>query len=145
MNEQDIRNLALFFFLILLDEAKALALTAKALKILNSKITPETDTDSKSSLIVSVTKDLYKIDKGKQSPSAIPFSETYFQLPKSLNFVKWKQLLKDTSLELIVPLVWAHVVGYPSKAVALGLGLTSGSVNSRVAKSLKHLGEISAT
>lgn len=142
MNESDIRALALFFYFALLDDRKAIELAITALGICQDqkKRFPQR---KNSVILVSATNDVWseverKVKRGLPNTSI----ESGWVVPAGVDIGPWREFQKNATSNELQTLIWSRVLKYSDADIALGLGITTGTVRYRLARAFRKLGSM---
>ena len=141
MSEQDINSIALFFFLALLDEKKCVKLSQKVIKELKKSWKNDSSIDKEQSLISECQVVLEKALDGKSNViGAVVSNGEDWGLPKNVGLEAWKKFLQTEEISNVIPLIWGEVLGKSDENISKALNLSRGTIQTRIAKGLAHLG-----
>lgn len=140
MSESDIKALALFFYFALLDNRKAIDLSISALGICNDlkKQYPQLKS---SVLVISATAEVwrrqqFKIQRGLPNTSV----DSGWLIPPDVDLGPWREFQKNANDDELPTVIWSRILNYSDEDISEGLGLTTGTVRYRLARSFRKLG-----
>lgn len=141
MSDDQIRAVALFFHFAFLHDALALQAAQKALSLLRrragkNKIYSQTQ-------IVEVTWQVFLRYKKSLQRIKPRVGESQAWLLPSIDFAPWRQFHKESEEGERLALIWSKILGLSDQDVALGLGVSTGTVRFRVGNALRRLGSLS--
>lgn len=141
MNDDEVRRISQFFFLLLLNERKALAFTSKAHQRANS-ILQKKILSSRDQAIVLAT---YEVSQKIQNLSEESFQTQFatWRLPESASLGPWKKFLLQQRREEILSLLWYRVLKVSDQDISEALKLSLGTIRFRLSRALKDLGRLS--
>jgi DNA-binding NarL/FixJ family response regulator len=140
MNEAEIRAIALFFYVSLLDDRKAVEAAIDAAAIAREKIKRSPDVKTPS-LIVAATSKVWeatqkRLDRTRTNLSA----DSGWLLPDGLDLGPWREFQKNATSDELLVVIWARILGFGVSDVAEGLELSEGTVRYRLGRALRKLG-----
>ena len=132
MNEQELKSVALFFLLAFLDEKVSLEATRAVLK----KTRKQPDM---------FLKTVYKIlliyrENPKFRLLATGIIQENSVVPANVNLSSWRQFLRDAEPRSLFPLIWIQILKQDEASVADAMGVTTGTLRTRVGQTLENLG-----
>lgn len=140
MNEAEIRAIALFFYVSLLDDRKAVEAAVEAAAIAREKIKRASPNKS-SAIIVSATAKVWEATQRKIERSRTNLSaDSGWVLPQGLDLGPWREFQKNATSDELLVVIWAKILGFSVSDVSEGLGLSEGTVRYRLGRSLRKLG-----
>ncbi len=140
MSDSDVKAIALFFFFTMLDEKRALLASSQAYELCMNKI----DKDEKAPIGELIVKSTYKVWKHNHS-KLIRGRPQYslnsgWDLPPGLDIGVWKDFQKNASEEDLLAIVWSKIINISESEIAMGLGLSAGTIRYRVSHAVRKLG-----
>lgn len=142
--EAQIRSVALFFFFALPNESSAKQASVRTLRICQRKIKKEQlESSAVVSLLIHHTyRQWRKAWKRREKVSQGISYEAGWIIPEAIEIGAWRQFQKDGEPEELLAVIWSKILGFTDEDIALGLGLTVGTVRHRVGRGLRHLGAL---
>jgi hypothetical protein len=143
MNESQISAVARFFYFYLQDALLATQATVKTLNRCQNQIQETTDFETAESILVRESKQILRKLKSataKNNPNLM--HEVSFQIPSEVDLGPWKQFKKEAGSDEFESVIWSRLLEFSDNAIAVGLGITTGTLRHRVARGLRHLGRI---
>jgi hypothetical protein len=145
MTEAQIKSVALFFFYVFADKARAFSASAESIQWIGrkqKKLNLEAVSDS--ILVFATYKVWKKYSHKKIKPHEVnPVLESGWVVPTGLKLEQWWQFSKQAEPIIVLTLIWSILLGIEDKHIAEGLGVTEGTVRYRTGNGLKVLGGIS--
>ncbi len=142
MIEVDVRSIALFFFYALMDEHKAIEAASGAVQLCKEKVSQQSGISSSAALVWSThsvwQKFRQRYEKGKHHYSP----ETGWIFPEEIDLGPWKEFQKISPEEEFLAMIWSQILKISDEDVAVGLGISVGTLRYRVGKGLKRLGSL---
>jgi hypothetical protein len=132
---------ALFFYFFFLDEAKAQAATILALKKIKSTFSNEHKGVSPA-VFVQITSAISVERKIYSGLGLRRQSSRYIQLPDKSNWGPWFEFRKTIDDGVSQVMIYTQLLGVEAHDVASGLGLSLGTIDYRVARGLRFLGDL---
>ena len=141
MEQADVRNLSVFFFLSLLDGPMAIDFTQKAkVKFLES--TRKNGSHSREFEFVQVTNRMMQDKVFDSRFSTFDGAPGGFEFPDNFDIVPWKEFRRKSSMDEISVLIWSKVLKIPDHEIASALAISEGTVKYRLAKATQKLGRL---
>jgi hypothetical protein len=142
LDRPQIESVALFFLASFLDEPLARFAAAKSVAQINYDLKEKKHPNQ--SLESQLVKVMFKNWKKyyKKSLSVNPIIGTGWDLPESIDITVWKQFRKDSMNEEFLAVIWSRVLHYKVTDISEGIGLTTGTIQHRISRGLRNLGEI---
>ena len=134
----------IFFYLALLDEAKAKEAIQAVVKSLRKKRIQDSSAPENLERLISTLNSAFEDHKVTARPMGTVFSSGHVTLPPGLNWGRWLEFHRLAEQNDLLAVVYNKVLGISEDAVARGLGVSEGTVRFRVAKGLRLLGGINA-
>jgi hypothetical protein len=142
MTEVDVRSTALFFFYAFLDEQKAIEAASQAVQVHKNKIYKNPETKPAIALVAATYEVWMKNSsffvRGKHNYSP----ETGWQLPHGLDMGPWREFQKSAPEDEFLSLIWSQVLNISDEDIALGLGISVGTLRYRTGRALRRLGTL---
>ncbi|MDZ4661192.1 MAG: hypothetical protein SGJ18_06180 [Pseudomonadota bacterium] len=132
MAEQEVKSIALFFLLAFLDEKVALIATRAVLK------KSRKNSSARLKTVYKIFLDYRENPKFRLSATGI-IQKNSVVLP-NINLSSWRQFLRDADPQSLFPLIWIQIIKENEVAVASAMGVTAGTLRTRVGQTLEKLG-----
>lgn len=132
MAEQEVKKIALFFFLALLDEKVALEATRTVLK--------KTRKNPKDYLKTVFEVYLFYRENPKYRLSATGIIQEGMEMLPNINLSAWRQFLRNAEPQSLFPLIWLQIIKYPEKEIASAMEVSTGTLRTRIKQTLEKLG-----
>ena len=140
MKEDQLKQILLFFFFVTLSEqrSKELAKDAWFWCLDKKKKSPELESNH----IVLLSLDNYWKDLQYEPRAGVSSfsSDSGWLLPNGLHFEPWKEFQKTASSEELFITVAAQILKFPEVTITKVLGLSSGTIRYRLAKTARKIG-----
>lgn len=140
MTDSVASSIALFFYLTLMDEARAKTCASEAVSLYNSSFTSKTDWSEAAEVVRSTHAVMNKISsrfvRGRPNLS----THAGWNLPAGFDLGPWREFQKNAALDELLVVTWSSVLGISNEDIAKGWGVTSGTVKYRMALGLRKLG-----
>lgn len=142
METTDIQKIALFFFYSILDEKRTIESASQAYSFYSSLSKKEPHLPKNILLIKSVSK-VWENIKTKVYRGRPQFSYdagwTFF---KNTDLGPWIEFQKKASDELLMAVVYSHILKFTDSEISQALGLSEGTIRYRVGRGLSYLGSM---
>ncbi len=140
MNDQDFRNIVLFFYFSLLDSRLAKKAIKKTFHFAEKRLA-DFPSLPKEAIIIFSTYRLWnqlkgRVQRGKQQG----LHEIGWNVPEHLDLGSWKEFQKNNLNDELFCVIWTQIIGYSEKIVSHGLGLSEGTIHYRVGRGIKKIG-----
>lgn len=144
MTETQIKSVALFFYFTLLDEDLAEKAGHETIEICRKKFKKDNLSEGEQLAILIYQMHLkYGHLRSTHVLNRASLSKrTHYLTPAGISFGAWRQFHKEASPEDLVSVVLSQILGFEDGAIAIGLGVTVGSVRYRVGRGLRQLGHL---
>ncbi len=127
-----------FFYLLFLDEHLAFELSIQAERAIQKKV-PKNKKPNPAEIVLVLNR-LARSARRHPVHLHITQSPGKWNIPSGLNLTSWREFLRDSDWDLAIPTILQQVLDFKVEDVAVGLGVSSGTVVYRVGKSLENLG-----
>lgn len=135
----------IFFYLALLDEAKAKEAIHDVVKSLRKKGVQNNPEQSENlERLISTLHSVYDNYTSKARPMGTVFSSGNLVLPTGLNWGRWLEFHRQADKNDLLAVIFNKILGISEDVVARGLGVSDGTVRFRVSKGLRLLGGLNA-
>lgn len=147
MTDDLISKCALFFFLLTLDDQKAIDITIKTLKLFKRQQRQVAGASAFNSTDLELLIKLCLIEwqeirtRLKRDQIQIIGSKA-LKWPEHIDLNPWKEFQKHAPENELIAVIWVHVLGIPEASLARSLNLSEGTVRYRVGKGLSLLGQL---
>lgn len=136
----DARSIALFFFFALMDERRAIEATSKAINNYRARMAKNPERKPNVTLIAS-TYFVWRTASDRLVRGRQNFSFTAgWSLPEHIDLGPWKEFHKTAQEDEFLALIWSRILQIPDEDIALGLGISVGTLRYRVGRALRKLG-----
>ncbi len=144
MTESQIKSVALFFYFTLLDDdlaesASRIVIAKCRAKFKNNKLTENEQ-------LVILVHQLFAVFEKTRTENILNKAslsqKANYLMPQGISFGAWRQFHKESSVEDLVSVVLSQILCLEDATIALGLGVTTGSVRYRVGRGLRQLGHL---
>ena len=142
MNEDHLKKMALFFFLLTLDDVRARELSQQAWKKC-LEIKNRNPKDSADSVMVLVLSQFWEKLKDETRTGVSKFNlDSGWLIPSDLKLEPWFVFHRTASHEEIWMALLCQILRLPISRISELLGLSQGTIRYRLAKSVKRMGRI---
>lgn len=137
VTDQQVRNIALFFFFTFLDEKVAFEAAHKVVSALKAaRLTDD-------AIVISAMRKYFEQYKKSIARNRnLPEFGLMVELPKNFDFALWRKFQKSSPENEIVALVLSKILNYSDEDVASGLNISLGTARYRIGKGVRNLGEV---
>ncbi len=144
MTETQIKSVALFFYLTLLDEELAEKACELTIQKCRSRLKKNTLSESEStSIVIHLISSIFEKMKSDHILNKASLnSKSNYILTNGISLGAWRQFHKESTSEELVAVVLSQILEFDEATIAGGLGLTIGSVRYRVGRGLRQLGHL---
>lgn len=145
MTEAQIKSVALFFFYIFADKARAFSASTESIQLIERKQKKLNLENVSDAVVVFATYKVWKKYSRKKSKAyeTNPVTEAGWIVPADLRLEQWWQFSKEAEPIVTLTVIWSILLGIEDKYIAEGLSVTEGTVRYRTGNGLKILGGIS--
>lgn len=142
MGEHEVKSIALFFFFAFLDDRRALEAATQAIAVFSEK-QKKKPVPENAVLIVRATYAIWskhhmKVARGNPNIS----TESGWALPTDLDLGPWREFQKQSTQDELLVVIWSKILGISEQDIALGLGVSEGTVRYRLGRALRKLGSM---
>ena len=146
-SEIPLRNFALFFLFVFLDERLAMEIANRAVTTYRSK-TKKLDSNSTDArkVLIAICFDLWKshkkrIVRGQPSSQLTDFGQLPEQMPTGSDQAAWMRFHKDAGDEELLAILFTQVLRLPENEISEALKISTGTLRHRVARGIRMLGD----
>lgn len=142
LDEAQIKSVALFFFLGLMDEKLAFQATLKTIRKCRKRMQKgrlqETEVPS---VVVYLTNDVWdRMQRRLEKGHSMVTYEAGWLVPDHVELGPWREFKKESDPDEFLAVLWSCILKYSDDQISKGLGVTSGTVRHRVGRGLRVLG-----
>ncbi len=140
MKEDQLKHILLFFFFVTLSDkrSKILAQDAWFWCLDEKKRSPHLEPNK--IILLSIARSWKKIEKEVRSGVASFSADSGWLFSRSVQFEPWKEFQKTASSEELFITVLAQILKFPEELLTNVLGLSSGTIRYRLAKTTRTIG-----
>ncbi len=136
ISDEQVRRIALFFFLSLMDEKAALQASDKAVAQLKSKNESALDDQA---LIRVLWQNFEQSAKQMDRRPARGAPETSWASSSPVSFRPWIKFHQEAGKNELVAVLLSRVLGFKEESIASGLGVSLGTARHRISKGMRLL------
>ncbi len=142
MAEVDAKSISLFFFFALLDEARAIEATTAAIKNYKQRLSKNPQIRA-AVATVAATYQIWDKNRNRFARGRHNFnSDSGWQFPENLDLGAWKEFQKTAQEDEFLALIWSQILKISDEDIALGLGISTGTLRYRTGRALRKLGQL---
>lgn len=140
MSDREVKSIALFFFLALLDEERSKNLTVKAIRSVTKSVKADITLDREREIISICYKfwSKYLTEVGAVI-GALGAAKNSFLIPDKLKLGPWKKFVQVETKDHVFPIIWCEILKYPEAKVAKAIAISEGTLMTRIAKGMSSL------
>jgi len=139
--DEQIHDVALFYFYSLLDRGKARYATIETIRrIRQMKKKKNIPEGEMASLVVSETLKGWEKTQSLH-PSRLPagVAAEHWEVPRRLDLGAWRQFHKSSDRDEFLALIWSQILGFTDDEISQGLNVSTGTVRHRISRGLRGL------
>jgi len=140
VTDKQVREIALFFLLTLMDERVSVQAAQKTVSQLKATSLSAETSDKDLIRILRKIHDQHRKLLPRNRPSTTP--QQVWNIPQTVAIGPWIKFQKDASEPEVMALVLGKVLRYDEAAIAAGLNISLGTAQYRIGKGVRHLGLI---
>lgn len=140
MNENDVRPIALFFYLAFLDEKRAIEAASRAVALLRDKKSRAEPSSREEVLSV-----IYRVWLDSRKEKSVPTMGTAsigWIVPPGLDFEIWREFRAVSSEEEMLIAVLSAVLNFSDEEISRAVEISEGTVRYRAGHALSRLGSM---
>lgn len=140
MNDDEVRRISQFFFLLLLNERMVLSSVSKATQKAELILKKNQNISRDQALVVAT----HEVCSGFSFQLSDYFQNRFsnWRFPEDSNLGPWKDFLSQQRRDEILCLLWYRVLKVSDVDIARALGIQLGTVRFRLARALKGIGSM---
>lgn len=140
MTDSVARSIALFFYLALMDEARAKASSADAASLYDINHLSKSNCTEAAEVVrityAGIERISSKLGRGRPNLS----THAGWSLPQGFDLGPWREFQKGAMLDELLVVIWSSVLDFSNEDIAKGWGVSVGTVKYRLALGLRKLG-----
>ncbi|MCE3009575.1 MAG: hypothetical protein LW875_03055 [Proteobacteria bacterium] len=140
MSEQQVRSVALFFFLVFLDGKKAVDCSARTVSRLRKLINKSKPEISETEMVTEIWAEFQSRKKTLQRGKPSYSTESGWKIPPELDLGAWKEFQKNALEAELIIVVLNHILQLKEEVISQALQITLGTVRYRAGRGLRLLG-----